>query len=70
MANTTYKVRGVEFTVNDYGCLLGCSDWETLYPARPGEPGREHYGENADLFEQGFGGKYFATTTFKELTQR
>lgn len=70
MENQTYKVRGVEFTVNNCGCLMICSDWETIYPARPGEPGKEHYGENADLFYEGFGGRHFATARFNELTGR
>lgn len=65
MKTKTYKVRGVEFSVNEFGYLEWCSDWETLY-----EPnGRErHRGTNRDLFRPGFGGGFFATNEFKNLT--
>ena len=61
----TYKMRGVEFTVNDLGCLISCSDWESIYPSQPGEPGKEHYGENSDLFVRGYGDRFWATDAFK-----
>jgi hypothetical protein len=59
--NKTYKVRGVEFTVNSVGCLLHCSDWESVYEPNGKDAWR---GTNADLFKMGFGGKFFATPKF------
>lgn len=59
----TYKFRdGVEFTVNAWGCLMRCNDWETVSSAPDArEP---HKGRNADLFRVGMGGRYFATEKF------
>jgi hypothetical protein len=70
MQDEVYKLRGVEWTVNSAGCLISSSDWETIYPARPNDAKRAHYGTNADLFQRGFGGRYFATAKFWEEIKR
>lgn len=65
----TFKVRGIEFSVNGFGHLGSCSDMETVYPASfRRKAGQEHYGTNADLFAPGFGGAYFATPKFLAAT--
>lgn len=53
MREKNYKVRGVEFTINQFGCLLHCSDWKCL-----GEESHQA------LFKFGRGGRYWATPAF------
>jgi hypothetical protein len=70
MSKTTYKLRGIEFGVNASGCLMECSDWESVHPRSiAGPSSKPHFGTNADLFKRGFGGRYFATQAFFALVR-